>query len=78
MQPIMPAILDKTQDAIDNSWRVAKTDNLESLILHSQSVQDLQKQIDQQIKSKFKKKALVWSEIKEPKGKIALKAFEEI
>ena len=78
MQPIMPAILDKTQDAIDNSRRVAKTDNLESLILHSQSVQDLQKQIDQQIKSKFKKKALVWSEIKEPKGKIALKAFEEI
>ena len=68
MQPIMPAILDKTQDAIDNSRRVVNTDNLESLILHSQSVKDLQKQIDQQIKSKFKKKALVWSEIKEPKG----------
>ena len=38
---------------------------------------ELQTQIDQKLSNPAKKK-LQWSEVKEPRGKIALKATEEI
>ena len=45
--------------------------------MQSQSMHELQVQIDQKLSNPSKRK-LQWSEVKEPRGKIAIKATEEI
>lgn len=71
----VPAILDKAETQIQKTK--AKQEEIKALVVQSQSMHELQVQIDEKLSNPSKKK-LQWSEVKEARGKIAIKATEEI